>query len=427
MKLKIRGNRAAEMYIPPWPGPSASQLSLRAAESLPYPLANASGKSFYVARNGIYHLFRALGLRSDENVLVPDYHSGNETSAIRAAGAPIRFYPIGRDLQPDREAITRLCTPQTRALYIIHFIGWPQPMGWITAFCRQRGLLLIEDCALSFLSEYNGRPLGSFGDYAVHCLYKTLPVPNGAVLTANGSPLREIENLKTVSPGMASVLGRSTELILESLRSRFPWCGAQLASMKSAFGRALTAASVERERVGNIGFDISKVNTGMSRGCRWLLARFNYELIRERRRTNFLYLEARLKDKMSMLPLELSAGICPLFLPILTENKSLVADNLRRRGIGVVEFWNEGDPAACGPGSEDALFLRKHVLELPIHQDVTPAQLDYIAREVIGHARPVAVESGGELRLDGTGKSGGELRLDGAGAMEERASCCASS
>src|ERR1019366_2363015 len=77
----------------------------------------AGRKFFYVARNGIYHLFRALALRSDENVLVPDYHSGNETSAIRAAGAPIRFYPIGRDLQPDREAITRLCTPQTRALY----------------------------------------------------------------------------------------------------------------------------------------------------------------------------------------------------------------------------------------------------------------------------------------------------------------------
>ncbi len=425
------------MYIPPWPGPSASQLSLHAQESLPYPLESAGAiqaksasrfagaiqaksasrfagaiqaksasrfagrKFFYVARNGIYHLFRALGLKSSENVLVPDYHSGNETSAIRAAGTSICFYPIRRDLQPDRQAIARLCTPQTRALYVIHFIGWPQPMGWITEFCRQRGLLLIEDCALSFLSEVNGRPLGSFGDYAVHCLYKTLPVPNGAVLTENGPPLRELEMLKTVPPGLTSVLGRSAELILESFRSRFPVLGAQLASMKSSAGRALTAASVERERVGNIGFDIGKVDTEMSRGCHWLLARFHYELIRERRRANFLYLEALLRGKMSMLPLELSAGICPLFLPILTGNKSLVAEKLRRCGIGVVEFWNEGDPAACGAASEDAQFLRKHVLELPIHQGVTPAQLDSIAREVIDHARPVAI------------------------AMEERASCCA--
>jgi dTDP-4-amino-4,6-dideoxygalactose transaminase len=390
------------MYIPPWPGPSASQLSLRGIpgrESLPYPLESA-GKFFYVARNGIYHLFRALGLRSDENVLVPDYHSGNETSAIRAAGTSICFYPIGRDLQPDREAIARLCTSKTRALYVIHFIGWPQPMDWITTFCRQRGLLLIEDCALSFLSESNGRPLGSFGDYAVHCLYKTLPVPNGAVLTTNGPPLDELENLQTTPPGRTSVIGRSAELFLESFRSRFPWLGSELASMKSAFGRALTAASVERERVGNIGFDIGKVNTGMSRGCHWLLARFQYEWIRERRRSNFLYLEARLKGQVSLLSLELTEGICPLFFPILTENKSRVADNLRRRGIGVVEFWNEGDPAACG---SDAQFLRQHVLELPIHQDVTPAQLDYIAREVISQAQPVA------------------------SPLEERTTCCASS
>jgi dTDP-4-amino-4,6-dideoxygalactose transaminase len=394
VRLTIQRNMATEMYIPPWPGPSASQLSLRAQESLPYPLEGTGRKFFYVARNGIYHLFRALGFQSDENVLVPDYHSGNETGAIRAAGTAIRFYPIRRDLQPDREAIARLCTSRTRALYVIHFIGWPQPMNWITEFCQQRELLLIEDCALSFLSEYEGRPLGSFGDYAVHCLYKSLPVPNGAVLTQNQCSLRELELLETVPPSAVSVLGRSAELMLESFRSRFPFSGVQLASMKAACGRALTAAAVKRERVGNIGFDLDKVDTEMSRSCHWLLARFNYELIRERRRTNFLYLAARLKGKVSMLPLELTDGICPLFFPILAENKAAVAEELRRRGIGVVEFWNEGDPAACGGDSRvglesDAPFLRKYVLELPIHQNVTEAQLGYIAREVLGTVRPV--------------------------------------
>src|ERR1022692_1077021 len=214
------------MYIPSWPCPTAAQLSFDAKTSLPYPLAGPGRKFFYVARNGIYHLFRTLGFRAGENVLVPDYHSGNETSAIRAAGTPICFYPIGRDLQPDRQAIARLCTPQTRALYVIHFVGFPQPMDWITGFCRQRGLLLIEDCALSFLSEYHGQPLGSFGDYSVHCLYKTLPVPNGAVLTQNQQLLPELDLLKTVQPSTVSVLGRSSELILESFCSGFQFLGA---------------------------------------------------------------------------------------------------------------------------------------------------------------------------------------------------------
>jgi perosamine synthetase len=378
------------MYIPSWPSPTAEQLFFDAKTqiSLPYPLRRPGGKYFYVARNGIYHLFRALGLRAGENVLVPDYHSGNETSAIRAAGTAIRFYPIRRDLQPDREAISRLCTPETRALYVIHFIGWPQPMEWITAFCRERGLLLIEDCALSCLSEYHGRPLGSFGDYSIHCLYKTLPLPNGAVLTENKQPLPALQHLHTSQPSAISVLGRSAELILESLRSRFPTAGGKLSEMKAAFGRMLTAASVPRERVGNIGFDLDKVDTEMSKACHLLLSRFDYELIRERRRSNFRYLEERLRGHAAALPIELSRGICPLFYPILVDNKPVIAEELRQRGIGVVEFWNEGDPAACGPESEDALFLRKHVIELPIHQGVTEAQLDYIAGEVISRVRP---------------------------------------
>jgi len=392
------------MYIPSWPCLTSSQFhSKENQRPLPFPLEEASRKYFYVARNGIYHLFRALGLASQENVLVPNYHSGNETSAMRAAGVNIRFYPIRRDLQPDLEALERLCGPETRALYVIHFMGWPQPMHRLVEFCRARGLLLIEDCALSFLSELEGRALGSFGDYAVYCLYKTLPIPNGAVLVQNRGDPHKLERLETLDPKRISVLSRSAELLLESFRSRFPRAGAMLAGIKAAAGSTLTALSVERERVGNIGFDLDKVDTGMSSLCHWLLPRFNYELIRNQRRTNFQWLNDRLRGKVNLLPLSLAEGVCPLFLPILVEDKQAVADDLRRRGIGVVELWNEGDPEANGADSEDALFLRRHVLELPIHQNVSEAQLDYIAREVTRRVRsterlrvpspaPVAVE-----------------------------------
>jgi perosamine synthetase len=403
------------MYVPSWPSPTAPQFSFRAKTATPYPLLSPGRRFFYVARNGIYHLFRALGLSAADNVLVPDYHSGNETSAIRAAGAAIHFYPIRRDLQPDREALARLCTPQTRALYVIHFIGWPQPMDWITEFCRQRGLLLIEDCALSFLSEYDGRPLGSFGDYAVHCLYKTLPIPNGAVLTCNGRPPAALDHLRTGQPKAVSVLGRSAELLLESLRSRFPGPGAQFSALKAAFGRALTAASIKREQVGTIGFDLAQVDTEMSHCGHWLLNHFNYAMIRDRRRANFRQLEARLQGKVSLLPVELTADVCPLFFPLLTENKSEVAEDLRCRGIGVVEFWNEGDNAASSNGARgtesDAQFLRRHVLELPIHQGVTEAQVNYIARQVLDCVRPM--------------ESAAASLLSHSGA--ERTPCCASS
>ena len=100
-------------------------------------------------------------------------------------------------------------------LYVIHYAGWPQPMSELVDLCRRRGMLLVEDCALSLLSEVDGRPLGSFGDWSVFCLYKTLPLPNGALLVQNGPRLESLERLQLREAGSASVLGRTAELLVQ--------------------------------------------------------------------------------------------------------------------------------------------------------------------------------------------------------------------
>ena len=107
-----------------------------------------------MARSGIYHLFRALRLKPGETVLAPDYYSGNEIAAIRAAGATVVHYPIRRNLEPDLEALSRLARQHgARVIYVIHYLGWPQPIAEIEALCLKNGSILIEDCALSLLSE----------------------------------------------------------------------------------------------------------------------------------------------------------------------------------------------------------------------------------------------------------------------------------
>jgi hypothetical protein len=53
------------------------------------------------------------------------------------------------------------------------------------------------------------------------------------------------------------------------------------------------------------------------------------------------------------------------------------------------ELWNEGDPSVASHEAEDSRFLRRHVLELPIHQDLSLPHIDYMARQVreLGLAR----------------------------------------
>jgi hypothetical protein len=66
---------------------------------------------------------------------------------------------------------------------------------------------------------------------------------------------------------------------------------------------------------------------------------------------------------------------------VLVKNKQLAAQTLWRRGIESVEFWNDGDPQAHREGSP-AQFLRKHLLEVPIHQNVSRHQVEYMAEEI---------------------------------------------
>jgi dTDP-4-amino-4,6-dideoxygalactose transaminase len=372
------------MYVSSWPGLTLREFRQSHSDrNLPFPLNSENRLSFCVARSGIYHLFRALRFKKGDIVLVPDYHSGNEVSAIRAAGASIVYYPILRNLEPDLEALSRLAKLNPRVIYVIHYLGWPQPMKDIEALCRERGSLLVEDCALSLLSETDHKPLGSFGDYSVFCLYKTLPVPNGGLLVQNRKLLPELAELELEPCPRTAAAGRSAELALEAIRSRSDGIGKALFGIKRAFGQMLRAARVRQVPVGNIGWNVADVNIAMSSISNTVMEGLEYEQIRRKRRENFLLMQQRLEGRVTMLRKDLREGVCPLFFPILVQDKHAAAQALWQQGIGAVEFWNDGDPRANCDGGTDAQYLRAHVLELPIHQDVTRSQVEYIADQVL--------------------------------------------
>jgi dTDP-4-amino-4,6-dideoxygalactose transaminase len=292
----------------------------------------------------------------------------------------VRFYPIDRSLEPDLAALAALCTGATRALFVIHFLGWPQPMAEIQSFCRSRGLLLIEDCALALLSEHEGRPLGSFGDHAVFCLYKTLPVPNGGLLVHNRAGAGTLTAPPLHPCGLLPLAGRSTELVLEWLRTRSDGSGRALFALKRAAGRVLRASGAERHPVGDMGFDPGQLDLAISPVCHTLMRRCDFASIRRRRRENFHRLHAALEGHVPFLKRNLPEGVCPLFFPILVPDKRAAARALRARGVDAVEFWNEGAPEA--DVFPDVQFLRRHVLELPLHQGLGPPQIEHVATQV---------------------------------------------
>ena len=372
-------------FVPTYQGLSATDFVRTAAKETDcFPFNVPHRLPFYRARNAIYHLFRAL-LETNPGltVLAPDYNSGNEILAIRAAGARLRYCPVRRDMTLDPGEVERHCREHNPdLLYVIHYAGWPQPMAELVDLCRRRGMLLVEDCALSLLSDVDGRALGTFGDWSVFCLYKTLPLPNGALLVQNGPRLKSLERLQLRDAGSASVLGRAAELLVQRIRGRANGVGAALQAVKRGMGRAAGALAVRRANVGDIGFNLDEVDLAMSRLSGRLLKRFDYAAIRQRRVENYRRLAALLRpDVLQSFP-SVPHGVCPLFFPVIVADKHAAAERLRAHGVDALEFWNDSSEPGGHEMGPDARFLRRHVLELPIHQDLTPRHIDHIARQV---------------------------------------------
>jgi DNA-binding transcriptional MocR family regulator len=156
------------MFVPTYQGLSAADLfrPSRSAGS-DFPFTAPGALKFYRARNAIYHLFTAL--REDRRETArdcPDYNSGNEVLAMRAAGATIHYCPVGLDMQLDPREVERVCARHSPdVLYVIHFSAGRRPMPALVDLCRRRGMRLVEDCALALLSDADGPALGSFGDW----------------------------------------------------------------------------------------------------------------------------------------------------------------------------------------------------------------------------------------------------------------------
>jgi dTDP-4-amino-4,6-dideoxygalactose transaminase len=346
-----------------------------------FPFEAHDARYFYRARNAIYYLFLALvARRRTLTVLVPDYNSGNEVLAMRAAGASIVYCPVGRDMRMSPDEVERLCDlHRPDILYVIHYAGWPQPISTLVDLCRRREMLLVEDCALALLSETVGRPLGSFGDWSIFCLYKTLPVPNGAVLVRNTDREEPLPDLELRAPGSPSTFGRLSELFVQRARMRVGAAGAALSIVKRGAGRVASALKVERANVGDIGFDMAQVDLAISDISLRLLDRVDLPGVRRRRIENYQTLCRHLGDQIRRPLPEPEPTVCPLFLPILVPNKHAAVDGLAKHGIEALEFWNDSVEPGGREMSPNARFLREHVVELPLHQDLTADHMTYMA------------------------------------------------
>lgn len=135
---------------------------------------------------------KASGIGPGDEVIVPSYTFYSSASCIAVAGAQPVFVDVRlEDACIDPAAIEAAITEKTRAIVVVHFGGNPADMAAITKICKTHNLKLIEDAAHAAGSQWNGKSLGSIGDFGCFSFHSTKPLAagEGGFIATNDSAL----------------------------------------------------------------------------------------------------------------------------------------------------------------------------------------------------------------------------------------------
>lgn len=201
------------------PLPFSALLPGRGRSLATFPFNAPRSRWYTLGRNALWHGLGSLHLSEGDEVLIPAYNWGGEVDTVIAAGLSPRFFKVHLCLTPDLHDLQAAVSSRTRAVLVIHYFGFPQPLSELTAFCARNGLLCIEDCATALFSRQGTVSLGTGGVFSIFCPYKTLPLPQSGLLVVN-DPKVDLP----VEPGKSSLDGVGTlpRLLLDGLEMRHP-------------------------------------------------------------------------------------------------------------------------------------------------------------------------------------------------------------
>ncbi|EKE44161.1 hypothetical protein OCGS_1677 [Oceaniovalibus guishaninsula JLT2003] len=115
-----------------------------------------------------------------DEVVMPSFTFVSTANAVVLRGATPVFVDIDpATLNIDPARVADAMTPRTRAVFAVHYAGFPADMDALRDAAAPHNALLVEDAAQALGSFYKGRPAGSLGDMAAFSFHETKNIISG--------------------------------------------------------------------------------------------------------------------------------------------------------------------------------------------------------------------------------------------------------
>lgn len=351
--------------------------------------------SFYNARSALYHGLKLLNPKKWDEVIVQAYTCVSVINAIIQSGFTPKYADIDDTLNID---ITKIpFTENTKAIIVQHTFGNPADIEKIGDICREKHIIIIEDCAHSLGSEASRRKLGTFGDFAVFSTGrdKVISTVTGGFLVINAeSYFPDIQNLRNSLKDISTLLVlRNIAYNLVTYKSRilydfFKWGRLTLflARKLGTIPPILTAQEKECH--------FTELNYRLPNALAYLwiaeIKNLPTSLHHRTQIANMYRKELSSLLNIALLPYSTSVSPNYFWFPILTDGTKKLILFCKKEKILLWDYWNGQVIVPMGSNLENCQYVRGtcpkaeqkciSILTLPTHNGVTQADAERVIK-----------------------------------------------
>lgn len=170
-------------------------------------------------------VLKYIGVEGGEVIVPTNTFLASANAVLFAGGQPVLADIKEKNYFLDPGEVERLANGRTRAVIVVHIGGLiPPVIEELLSICKEKNIVLIEDCAHAAGAAYKGRKAGSFGFAGCFSFYPTkiMTTGTGGMITTSDAKLVDFAKsmrLHGAGQGLADITNIGNDWFLDEIRS----------------------------------------------------------------------------------------------------------------------------------------------------------------------------------------------------------------
>ncbi len=141
------------------------------------------------------HSLGSMKINPEDEIITPAVTWSTTVFPMKNVGAKPVFVDVDSEtFSIEPEKIEKAITKKTKAIMVVHLLGYPCEMNKIKKIAKKYNLYLIEDSCEALGAEYKNKKVGSFGDLSTFSFFAShhITTMEGGMLVTNNSKFYDI-------------------------------------------------------------------------------------------------------------------------------------------------------------------------------------------------------------------------------------------